>query len=75
MTSMDSPSAPVRMQAADWLELQGLLTRIEPCWQVLDMAAATPGMRDEVMKVAVVLRGVQGGLSGPPPSGVAPRGS
>lgn len=62
------------MQAADWLELQGLLTRIEPCWQVLDMAAATPAMHDEVMKVAVVLRGVQGGLSSPPPSGVAPRG-
>ena len=95
------------MQAADWLELQGLLTLMDPCWQVLafgsrarfqakphsdldlaivapealtlaqmadlqdlfgasdltfkvdvlDMAAATPAMCDEVMKVAVVLRG------------------
>lgn len=104
---MDSHSAPVQMQTADWLELQGLLARIEPGWQVLafgsrarfqakphsdldlaiaapqalnlaqmadlqelfggsdltfkvdvlDMAAATPAMRDEVMKAAVVLRG------------------
>lgn len=94
------------MQAADWLELHGLLARIDPSWQVLafgsralfkakphsdldlaiaapqaltlaqmadlqelfgasdltfkvdvlDMAAATPAMRDEVMKAAVVLR-------------------
>lgn len=32
---MASPNAPVQMQAADWLELQGLLARIEPGWQVL----------------------------------------
>lgn len=32
---MASPNAPVQMQAADWLELQGLLASIEPGWQVL----------------------------------------
>lgn len=32
---MASPKVPVQMQAADWLELQGLLDRIEPGWQVL----------------------------------------
>lgn len=107
MTPMASTQVPVQVQAADWLELQGLLDRIEPGWQVLafgsrarfqakphsdldlaivapqalslaemadlqdlfgasdltfkvdvlDMAAATPAMRDEVMKSAVVLRG------------------
>lgn len=35
MTPMASPKVPVQMQAADWLELQGLLDRIEPGWQVL----------------------------------------
>ena len=124
MTPVASPNAPVQMQVADWLELQRLLARIAPGWQVLafgsrarfqakphsdldlaivapqalslaemadlkdlfgasdltfkvdvlDMAAATPAMRDEVMKAVVVLRGVQGGLSSPLPSGVAPRG-
>ncbi len=32
---MDTPGAPVQMQPADWLELQGLLARIDPSWQVL----------------------------------------